>query len=393
MSYVAEEAEVIADANIEDVYAADAAVEVADTDIAQTNNDIEDAQTVVGALDDINAAVGETPLEGPAGEAVAIATESLLKMIGYKHSKLSLENYGSKVTTVRDKVNKAVTVAQEGMVDKIKGMFGAMLTSEKSLKENTDAALAALKTKGSVEGNVKDFSLSSFLAYKDGVTEYTGTDLVEMNTAYSKVLTSANATALINNFDTMINKVVDGSTTIDKDIIKFHAQNKDLFNKINEAKFKEYAPATSFKALTTSEAVAAVAKNRKLKEKVDSITKSLTDSMGKVKEEKVATEAFAGDWGRELLKTLTSVGWWVVFFLTGGTLGLLWLAIVPLLRALAKDNKAVATEEHSDKDLKKMFNEGGDFLLGSLDIIKATEKRFFKSEMALLNYIKASTAK
>jgi hypothetical protein len=163
---------------------------------------VERAETTEETLERMEAA--ET-----AEEKVEIATESLLKIIGYpKAKKFSLESFSGEV-------QKVSTIAMEGLGDKVVESVKRMFTSNSAIIAKLEAGVAKLEEKGSKEEAISSPAWAKPLVTKAQST-YSVKDVTALVTMLDKQIDSGAIAKLVDEVQGLVGKVLSAKSDSSK---------------------------------------------------------------------------------------------------------------------------------------------------------------------------------
>lgn len=138
-------------------------------------------------------------------EKLEIAIEALLKNVGLKTNKISLEDYDNKL-------NKNLQISQEGFFGRIGNSFKRAFTSRTKLSDKLQQALDKLEKNGTREGDIKDPSWSKSLI-TNNTRRVTSAEVVAYYNKLYTVITSKDIDDFFKEAATVIQKV---ATELDK---------------------------------------------------------------------------------------------------------------------------------------------------------------------------------
>lgn len=190
----------------------------------QAQSDVDSTRMVIDESKDLSDSLGSTTdtidqMQTVPDAVVQVAQEQLkhcIKRTGLNMSSVNaaMENKKGKEEIVKnlrmakESLDKSISIAQEGLWDKIKNKFDRVFTSRKSLAKQMDVASRNYDSKGQKEGVLTEKYLSVYLN-TDNKAEATGDDAIKVLQVLDKLY---NGEDVIRTLDKMIeisNNVID----------------------------------------------------------------------------------------------------------------------------------------------------------------------------------------
>jgi hypothetical protein len=203
------------------------------TPLDDVNHEIETSQDTIEEAVDIQDSVGaltnqvSTGVETGEGisedtaKAVEVAVEHFCKRLGYKKkvmpalegftnattrldkTKVALEN----LNELNTRINKCLTIAQEGLWARIKHRFSLMFSNEEKLNKNLKIVSARFDSSGSKEGVLEKPGFSKYLNPKNK-NKLSSKDIIDELSGLDKLINDDKLTLIIKNINTGMEKIV-----------------------------------------------------------------------------------------------------------------------------------------------------------------------------------------
>jgi hypothetical protein len=152
------------------------------SEISETETQVAEAEETQGVLEQMEAAA--TP-----EEAVCIAKEHFLNIIGYTDA-VSVESFKTTDATFVKKFEGSIELAQEGIASRVMDSLEFAITSEAKVLKETSAAVAKLGSSGSKEANIEEPGWGRYFS-AGSKKEMSFEDVMQILTKYKALVTGS----------------------------------------------------------------------------------------------------------------------------------------------------------------------------------------------------------